>query len=84
MAILNTGANPIAALGPDAGERLNVAHQFAKLLEGERLRAIAKRAIRVGMNLDDEAVGAYGDCGAGDWRDEVANSRGVTRINDDR
>src|SRR5580704_19443045 len=65
------------------GNLTNFSHQLIELIRIERLLAVAERAIRIGMHLDDEAVGSDGDRGARQWRDLVALAGAVAGIDDD-
>lgn len=49
-------------LSPDGmGDRDELGHQALELRNGERLRAVLERLIGIGVNLDEQCVGASGD-----------------------
>src|SRR5579863_3019217 len=63
----NPGNSP-GGLAQGLGQSL---HDLGKPGEVERLRPIGKSALRARVNFDDEAIGAHGDCGAGDSRNQA-------------
>ena len=52
----------------DAGD---AGHGVGELVEGQRLLAIGHRGRRIGMHLDDEPIGARGNRGQRQRRDET-------------
>ena len=66
------------------GERVELLHHRRERRRRERLVAVGQRALRIGMHLDDQTVGAGGDRGEGQRRDERRVAAGVARIDDDR
>ena len=82
-----TRAPPPAPRTPPA-DRLDdeprLPHQPLELLGVEALRAVGQRAIGVGMDLDQQPVGAGGDRGARHRDHHVAVPGAVARIGHDR
>ncbi len=58
-------------------------HQLVELIGIERLLAIAKGAIGIGMNFDDQAISAHRNRGARQRRYLVALAGAVAGIDDD-
>src|SRR4051794_26691546 len=63
---------------------LQLMHQFFKLIGPHGLRAVAERAIGVGMNFHQQSIAAGCDGGARHRGDEVASSRPVGWVGDYR
>ena len=59
-------------------------HQLLELGEIQRLVSVAQGIFRIGMDLDDQAVGAGGNGRGRHPRDQVAVARAVTRIDQHR
>ena len=58
-------------------------HEVGELVGEERLRPVTEGPVRVGMDLDDDTVGAGGHGGPCHWRHPIADPRAVARIGDD-
>ncbi len=58
----------------------NLLHQFRELIGIERLHAIGKRALRVGMDFDEQAVRARRNCRSRHGRHFIAASSTVRGI----
>ncbi len=67
--------------GPADGgsDDAQLGHEFFKLIEEERLRAVGKRVLRIVVHFEEQAVGACGNRGARHGRNLVANSGAVRR-----
>src|SRR5581483_889872 len=69
---------------PEAEVRLQVAHHGPETIEGEGLSAVADRLFGARVDLDDEAVGADRDTGAGKGRDQGPLAGRMAGIEDHR
>src|ERR1035437_4963387 len=72
--------------GPANGKRdgPELRHQLFELLGPHGLRSVGEGAIRVGMDFDHQAIGARGHGGARHGGDDVAASRAVGWVRDNR
>src|SRR5579884_905949 len=59
-------------------------HNVVEACEIERLRAVGQGALRTGMHLDDDAVGAEGQGGSGHGCNQAATAGAMGRIGDHR
>ena len=68
----------------DELEAAELVHERAELLEAQALVAVGPRVGRIGMDLDDQAVGADGGARQGHRRNERSVAGAVAGVDDDR
>src|SRR5262249_23113888 len=66
------------------GDALQGSHQGGELFGGEGLLAVGEGGARAGVDLDDQAVGACGNRGAGDGGDVAGVAGAVAGVDDHR
>ena len=71
-------------LSGDLGDAPDLIGEVRERLRGDRLRAVAERRLGLGMNLDDEAVGAGSSSRQRQRHDPVAAPGGVRGVDDHR
>ena len=68
--------------GVHGGDQLR--HHLGEVFRRQRLRAVAQRAFRARVNIDDQPVGAGGERGTRHRGDLVAPAGAMARVGDDR
>ena len=66
------------------GEYRNLPHQLVERVRCQGLDSVGASLLRIGVDLDEQPVGAGGDRGQGQRGDEVGPARCVTRIDENR